>query len=88
LRPQPGPGDEAWTDDDVRQVLEWQDERDMTCVCGHLRTETMTPDSFGRYDSEPLVCHACQARDQAAQQYRDGKGDPHGVYFTVTDREA
>lgn len=48
----------------------------------------MDPGSFQRFDSKPLRCHACMVGSQARHKFHEDKGDPHGVYFPVYDREA
>ncbi len=36
------------------------------------------------YTAEPLRCHACEARDHAAQEWgRDENASTHGLFFAV-----
>lgn len=40
-----------------------------------------------RYDSEPLICRACEARDAARAQFSRAVGEAggtmHGIYFSA-----
>lgn len=55
--------------------------------CGQPRDVTFAPESFGRFKAEPLVCHACAARDRAARVFAGEKADSAGVKYSVIDRE-
>lgn len=39
------------------------------------------------YDSEPVVCHACAARDMAQERYRKDNGEQSGIKWRVFRRK-
>lgn len=72
----------------MEYALAWlEDERAKCTGCGHYRADTFDRDNFNRWDPEPYVCHACQARDQAARAWSHNKNDTDGVYWSLRDRE-
>jgi hypothetical protein len=82
--------DSDYTDDDLAAVLEWQAEQDLLCGgCRMPVTETMDPaaDEDSRYVAEPVVCHACAARDRGERHYMKNSDHPDGVRFVVLDRK-
>ena len=58
------------------------------CVgCASLRAESFDP-SGPEYVVDALRCRACEAREQAAQSWRDDEqADSSGIYFTVTEAD-
>lgn len=63
-RPSPGPGEEAWTADDVEYALAWKAiEADRCGGCGQSMAESFDPDNVDAYGTKLLVCHGCHARD-------------------------
>ena len=84
-RPVPGPGDEAWTDDDITAALEWQSWQAQLCAgCGHPRDESMSHEDHGpTYTAEALRCRACEAKDIARREWVDAEGSTDGLYFAA-----
>lgn len=67
----------------MEAALEWQRWQDQVCSgCGNPRDECMDPDG-PQYAAKPLRCRACEARDAAAREFAEAKGDNAGLYFAV-----
>lgn len=80
--------DPDFSEHDIASALGWlEHKRDQCPGCGHSRSETFDPERVNAYKAEPLVCHACQARDQAVRKFRKDKGDEDGAYWVVRERE-
>ena len=78
----PGPGDEAWTEDDVELALAWKVVTGENCAgCGQPRVESFDPDS--EYDTTLLHCHACAAREERAAEFAEDGGSTAGLFMTV-----
>lgn len=68
--------------------MAWLEDERLRCPgCDHYRDETFDRENFNRWDAEPVVCHACQARDQAARAWQQNKKDSDGLYWSMRDRE-
>jgi hypothetical protein len=81
----PGPGGEAWTEDDVEYALAWQAIAAENCPgCGQPKSESFDPANERAYDVTALVCHACAARTHRQASFEDADGDLAGLYMTVT----
>lgn len=80
--------DAEWTEDDVQHALTWAQEDAVRCSgCGFPRDETFDPDRANLYDAEPLVCHACMAKDRAVNAaHQNDKFDDAGVFWRVFER--
>ena len=60
-------------------------EKALECSgCGLPRDETMDRDNQHAYDSDPIRCHACAARDRRAQGFHRDGGDSAGIRFSIT----
>lgn len=80
--------DPDWTDEDIDAALAWVDDQALVCSgCGHHRDETMATGEDQSYDAEPIVCHACAARDRARNAWAEKKGDTAGVFWRVFRRQ-
>lgn len=80
----PGPGGEAWTEDDVEYALAWQQLRAETCTgCGQPKTESFDLDNAGLYETRMLRCHACAARDDAEREFTEAGGNSGGLHLAV-----
>lgn len=87
-RPWPQPGEPLWLEDDTEAVLEWMREKALECVgCGLPRDETMDRDNDGAYISEPIKCHACAARDRAADAFTKQEHESYGLMFSIRKRD-
>lgn len=83
----PGPGGEAWTEDDVEYALAWQRlQADKCSGCGQPRSESFDVANHASYEGHALQCHACAARDVKSKLYQDGGGDMAGLYISVSKR--
>lgn len=83
-RPWPRPGEPLFTEEDTEAALEWIRERDLKCPgCGQPRDESMAPENQNRYRAHPIRCHACAARERAAEQRRKQENDPSGLMWSV-----
>ena len=47
----------------------------------------MSMDGFRLYEAEPLVCHACAARDMSRDRYAKDDGDQAGIKWRVFRRK-
>jgi hypothetical protein len=63
--------------------LEWLAEDRAKCSCGFPLDETTKPGRDDDFDAEPVVCHACAARDRAQRAWRDKQGDENGLRWRV-----
>lgn len=79
--------DADWSDDDITAALAWvADEADRCSGCGHHRDESMAVGQDQAYDAEPIVCHACAARDRAVKAGHDKHLDTAGIYWRIKER--
>lgn len=79
--------DPEWTDEDIDAALAWADDEALRCSgCGIHRDESMAPGGDQLYDAEPIVCHACAAKDRARADASNKKLDPAGVFWRVFRR--
>lgn len=74
-----------WLPEDTSAALDWQTYESSLCQgCGHPRSESMAPENEGKYDTEPIKCHACDDRAKTAHKMaEDNKGSTNGYYFAV-----
>lgn len=83
-RPWPQAGEPLFTDQDTEEILEYFREKALECPgCGHPRDESMAKENQFAYAAEPIRCHACKARDEAAQEWVRKRGDSAGINFSV-----
>jgi hypothetical protein len=69
-----------WTDADRAYALAWQEEQRFKCGgCGRSRVETMTKNAQGQFQAKAWYCHACAARDRAAEKAANAPG----LYWSV-----
>jgi hypothetical protein len=81
----PGPGEVAWTEDDVEYALAWQALASDDCPgCGQPRSESFADDNHDAYTVRKLRCHACAARDSESKDYAESGGEMGGLYLAVT----
>ena len=81
----PGPGGEAWIEDDVEYALAWKALGKDDCPgCGQPRSESFDDANHNAYDVHRLRCHACAAREADSKDFQDADGDTAGLYLTVT----
>lgn len=84
----PGPGDEAWTDDDVEYALAWRELTDSTCGgCGEPRSESFAKENHDAYDVKALVCHACAERDREMNALKESGMEMAGLHLIVKKTE-
>lgn len=71
-----------WTEKDRAYALAWAAEERERHTCGRPLSESMAKENQYKYEVEPVRCHACAARERAAQQYQDAEGaDTAGLMF-------
>ena len=83
-----------WLDDDIESALGWMDYLASLCGgCGNPASETMDPDADGAYESVPLTCFACAARDAENRAVSDARSKESqtstsfdGLYIGVQKR--
>lgn len=81
----PGPGGEAWTEDDVEYALAWQALTTGDCSgCGQPLAESFDPANEGEYDVSALRCHACTAKDRHRAEFEEAGGEMAGLFLSVT----
>lgn len=81
----PGPGGEAWTEDDVEYALAWQRlARDECSGCGQPKSQSYDPANHDTYRVGVLRCHACAAREEKQREFQEAGGDTAGLTMTVT----
>lgn len=80
-----GDGEPLWTQEDTDLALALTELEDATCPgCGHDRAESMDKANTFAYRAEPAKCHACAARDRAANQRANDPGwDAAGVRWVT-----
>lgn len=79
----PGPGEPLWSDEDRAWALAYLAEDAAICTCGQPVSESMDAQMEFGYQSDPVTCHACKARDKASEAWSRDGGSPHGVRFVV-----
>ena len=57
--------------------------------CGLSFTDTLNPENERKYSSIPVVCHACAAKNMAAEDFRENASDydKAGALFPITKDE-
>lgn len=81
------PGEPLWTDTDTQLAVALMRVESAACPgCGMDRRETTDPASEFAYQAEAVRCHACAARDRAAEHHQSGGGTTAGLMFTITRR--
>lgn len=56
----------------------------LTCACGGWLPETTAIENDGRYTTEPMRCHSCDAQAIAQDQHRAaGHERPQAVHWPV-----
>lgn len=80
-----GAGDGSWTAEDRAYALAWQQYQGELCGgCGHdLAVSTAREHQFA-YGAEIVRCHACAAKDKAAQKFQKDGGDSAGAMTRMT----
>lgn len=81
-------GQPLWTAQDTALAVALTAIEAATCACGHDRRESMSPDNEYGYVAEAVRCHACAARDRAAENYAKADGQMAGLAFRVNKKEA
>jgi hypothetical protein len=81
----PGPGGEAWTDEDRQVALEWQAQQQATHgPCGQPLDMVLGEENDGAWVAHGLFCHACAALEKATAGARanahDG-ADVDGLFY-------
>lgn len=77
-------GQPLWTAQDTALAVALTSIEAATCVCGHDRRDTMNPDNEYGYIATAVRCHACAARDRAAEAYSSSSGSSMaGLAFRV-----
>lgn len=80
--------DPDFTEDDMAAALAFEDDKALRCGgCGHHVDESMAMGADQFYDSEPIVCHACAARDMAIDRFRKDNGEMAGTKWRVFRRK-
>lgn len=70
---------------DTDEALAWQEERESVCSgCGHPRQDAQDEDQADAWQAVAVRCHACAARDAAAQEWAEKGGDTGGLFWRVT----
>jgi len=78
------PHEPKWLDEDRAWAVALVSEENETCAgCGHPLSECTDPRNEFGYDGTAWRCHACTAKDKAAERYRDAAP---GLYLTVRRR--
>lgn len=85
------PGEPLWLEDDTVAALEWIDYLASLCKgCGQPLAECMDEANDGRYETVPVHCFACAARDaenrdvaKARRSESYGEGSFDGLYVGV-----
>lgn len=78
-------GDGGWTAEDRAYALAWRAYLDEHCSsCGHDLAVSTNKDNQFAYRAEIVRCHACAARDKAAQKFQKDGGDPAGALTRFT----
>lgn len=81
----PADGASYWTEEDRVHALAWAAEERERHTCGRPLTESMARENQYKYEVEPIRCHACKAREDAAAQYAKREGaDTAGLMFRFT----
>ncbi len=83
----PVPGRPLWTANDTALAVALTALEAVTCDCGHDRRESMDAANEYRYVADAVRCHACAARDRAAEAYAKQDGSTAGLMFTVKRRD-
>ena len=76
-------GQPLWTAQDTALAVALTAVEAATCQCGHDRRESMDPKNEYQYTAEAVRCHACAARDRAAESYAKQDGLMAGLAFDV-----
>ncbi len=83
----PVPGRPLWTANDTALAVALTALEAVTCDCGHDRRESMDAANEYRYVADAVRCHACAARDRAAEAYNKAGGTTAGLAFRVRKKE-
>lgn len=83
----PRDGQPLWTANDTALAVALTALEAVTCACGHDRRESMDPANEYGYVADAVRCHACAARDRAAESYAKQDGSTAGLMFTVRRRD-
>lgn len=78
-----GEGEPLWLPEDRDAAIAVWQEKQLTHSCGQPLDVSADPSSDGKYVAEPVVCHACAARDHASRAHAKD-GDMAGVIWEVT----
>lgn len=76
-------GQPLWTAQDTALAVALTAIEAATCACGHDRRESMDSANEYGYVAEAVRCHACAARDRAAEAYQKQDGSMAGLAFAV-----
>lgn len=80
-------GQPLWTAQDTALAVALTTVEAATCACGHDRRESMNADNEFSYVAEAVRCHACAARDRAAEAYAKADGQMAGLAFAVKRKD-
>ena len=80
-------GQPLWTAQDTALAVALTALEAATCSCGHDRRESMDAANEYGYVADAVRCHACAARDRAAEAYAKQDGSTAGLMFTVRRRD-
>jgi len=80
-------GQPLWTTQDTALAVALTAIEAATCACGHDRRESMDAANEYAYTAVAVRCHACAARDRAAEAYAKQDGLMAGLAFTVKRKD-
>ncbi len=80
-------GQPLWTGQDTALAVALTTIEAATCTCGHDRRESMDSANEYAYRAEAVRCHACAARDRAAEAYAKQDGSMAGLAFAVKRKD-
>lgn len=80
-----GEGQPLWTQEDTDLALALAELEESQCPgCGHDRAVSTAKANTFAFRAEPVKCHACAARDRAADARSKEKGwEPYGVRWST-----
>lgn len=80
-------GQPLWTAQDAAYAVALTSIEAAACSCGHDRRESMAAGNEYAYQADAVRCHACAARERAAEAYAKQGGSMAGLSFAVTRKE-
>ncbi len=83
----PREGQPLWTSQDTALAVALTALEAVTCSCGHDRRESMSVENEYAYVADAVRCHACAARDRAAEAFAKQDGATAGLAFRVRRKD-